>query len=168
MKLEDLKVIDIIQMPQFEKHIEALIKDLYLTRTKTMDEHPGIRFKRGPIERLQEKKVFGPKALAALYAKVVDRTINTSEYPSTLRTFIKGIGDEAFHRTYVELKRKKMKKVLKFLWRCVGVLYFPIYLLAWVLHKIARLVLAIAYFGLLNKQVGKDIIKSLFKWHGRY
>ena len=27
MKLEDLKVIDIIQMPQFEKHIEALIKE---------------------------------------------------------------------------------------------------------------------------------------------
>ena len=75
-----------------------------------------------------------------------------------------------------------MKKVLKFLWRCVGILYFPIYLLAWVLHKIAwvlhkiawvlhkiaRLMLAVAYFGLLNKQVGKDIIKSLFKWHGRY
>ena len=105
MKLEDLKVIDIIQMPQLEKHIEACIKELYLTYTKIMDEHPGIRFKRGPIERLQEKKVFGPKALAALYAKVVDRTINTSEYPSTLRTFIKGIGDEAFHRTYVELKQ---------------------------------------------------------------
>lgn len=182
MKLEDLKVIDIIQMPQFEKHIEALIKDLYLTRTKIMNEHPGVQFKRGPIERLQEKKVFGPKALAALYAKVVDKTINTSEYPSTLRTFIKGIGDEAFHRTYLELKqaeegekvetvmvkKKKMKKVLKFLWRCIGVLYFPIYLLAWVLHKIARLMLAIAYFGLLNKQAGKDIIKSLFKWHGRY
>lgn len=177
MKLEDLKVIDIIQMPQFEKHIEALIKDLHLTRTKIMNEHPGVQFKRGPIERLQEKKVFGPKALAALYAKVVDKTINTSEYPSTLRTFIKGIGDEAFHRTYVELKQAEegekvetimVKKVLKFLWRCVGVLYFPIYLLAWVLHKIARLMLAIAYFGLLNKQAGKDIIKSLFKWHGRY
>lgn len=61
-----------------------------------------------------------------------------------------------------------MKKVLKFLWRHVGILYFPIYLLAWVLHKIARLTLAISYFGLLNKQAGKDIIKSLFKWHGRY
>lgn len=105
MKLEDLKVIDIIQMPQFEKHIEALIKDLYLTRTMIMNEYPGVLFKRGPIERLQEKKVFGPKALAALYAKVVDNTINTSEYPSTLRTFIKGIGDEAFHRTYLELKK---------------------------------------------------------------
>ena len=102
MKLEDLKVIDIIQMPQFEKHIEALIKDLYLIRTK---ESPYVQFKRGPIERLQEKKVFGPKALAALYAKVVDKTINTSEYPSMLRTFIKRIGDEAFHRTYLELKQ---------------------------------------------------------------
>lgn len=105
MKLEDLKVIDIIQMPQFEKHIKALIKDLYLTRTKIMNGSPYVQFKRGPIERLQEKNVFGPKALAALYAKVVDKTINTSEYPSTLRTFIKGIGDEAFYRTYVELKQ---------------------------------------------------------------
>lgn len=104
MKVADLKVIDVVQMPQFEKHIEALIKDLYLTRTKIMDG-TYVQFKRGPIERLQEKKVFGPKALAALYAKVVDKTINTSEYPSTLRTFIKGIGDEAFHRTYVELKQ---------------------------------------------------------------
>lgn len=110
MKLEDLKVIDLIQMPQFEKHIGALIKDLYLTRRKIMDEHPGVKFKRGPIERLQEKKVFGPKALAALYAKVVDKTINTSEYPSILRTFIKEIGDEAFRRTYVELKQKREKK----------------------------------------------------------
>lgn len=181
MKLEDLKVIDVIQMPQFEKHIEVLIKDLHLTRTKIMNEHPDVQFKRGPIERLQEKNVFRPKALAALYAKVVNKTINTNEYPSTLRAFIKRIGDEALHRTYLELKQveegekvetimviKKMKKVLKFLWRYVGILYFPIYLLAWVLHKIARLTLAIAYFGLLNKQTGKDIIKSLFKWHGRY
>ena len=104
MKLEDLKVIDIIQMPQFEKHIEALIK-VYLTRIKIMNRIPYVQFKRGPIEILQEKKVFGPKALAALYAKVVDKTINTSEYPSTLRTFIKRIGDEAFHRTYLELKQ---------------------------------------------------------------
>ena len=46
MKLEDLKVIDIIQMPQFKKHIEALIKDLYLTCTKIINEHPGVQFKK--------------------------------------------------------------------------------------------------------------------------
>lgn len=108
MKVADLKVIDVIQMPQFEKHIEACIKELYLTRTKIMNEHPehpGVQFKRGPIERLQEKKVFGSKALTSLYASVLDKTINASEYPSALRTFIKGIGDEAFHRTVVELKQ---------------------------------------------------------------
>lgn len=105
MKVANLKVIDVIQMPQFENNIEACINELYLTRTKMINEHPDIQFKRGPIERLQEKKVFGPKALAALYVKVVDKAIDTNEYPSVLRTFIKGIGDEAFHRTYVKLKQ---------------------------------------------------------------
>ena len=105
MKVADLKVVDVIQMPLFENHIEALIKDLFLTRTNIMNEHPGVQFKRGPIERLQEKKVFGPKALAALYAKVVDKTIDTDEYPSVLRAFIKGIGDEAFRRACAELKQ---------------------------------------------------------------
>lgn len=61
--------------------------------------------KEAPLKDCRRKRYLGPKALAALYAKVVDKTINTSEYPSTLRTFIKGIGDEAFHRTYVELKQ---------------------------------------------------------------
>lgn len=107
MKVADLKVIDIIQMPQFENNIAACIKELYLTRTKIINEHPGVQFKRSPIERLQEKKVFGPKALASLYASVLDKSINTSEYPSMLRTFIKGIGDEAFHRTMIELKQVK-------------------------------------------------------------
>lgn len=109
MKVADLKVIDIIQMPQFENNIEACIKELYLTRAKIMNEL-GVPFKRGPIERLQEKKVFGPKALASLYASVLDKTINISEYPSTLRTFIKGIGDEAFHRTMIELKQAEEKQ----------------------------------------------------------
>lgn len=61
-----------------------------------------------------------------------------------------------------------MKKVLKFLWTFVGVFYFPVYILAWILHKVARLLLAVSYFGMLQKQYGKDIIKSLFIWRGKY
>ena len=116
MKVADLKVIDVVQMPQFEKHIEACIKELYLARTKIMNEHPehpGVQFKRGPIERLQEKKVFGSKALASLYASVLDKTIDTNKYPSTLRTFIKKIGDEAFHRTVAELKQAEEEQESK-------------------------------------------------------
>lgn len=66
-----------------------------------------------PSKDYRRKRVFGPKALAALYAKVVDKTINASEYPSTLRTFIKRIGDEAFHRTYVELKQAEEGEKVK-------------------------------------------------------
>ena len=61
-----------------------------------------------------------------------------------------------------------MKKIAKFVWICIGVVYAPVYIASWLLHKVARLTLAISYFGLLNKQAGKDIIKSLFKRHGRY
>ena len=48
------------------------------------------------------------------------------------------------------------------------VLYFPIYLLFWVLHKVARALLALAYFGMLEKNMGKDIIRNLLKWHSKH
>lgn len=108
-KLKDLKVIDIIQMPIFEGHVKFLMEDLHKTRAKLSMEK-GIELKRGPIERLQEKGVYNPKALAALYAKILDKDINTSEYPSVLRTFIKGLCDEAFHRTVEQIKAKENEK----------------------------------------------------------
>ena len=55
-----------------------------------------------------------------------------------------------------------MKKVIKFVWQCLGVLYAPVYIASWLLHKVARLMLAISYFGMLEKTTGKDIIKYLF------
>lgn len=53
-----------------------------------------------------------------------------------------------------------MKKVINF---TLYVLYTPIYLLSWLLHEVARVLLAISYFGLLDFRRGKDIIKHLFK-----
>lgn len=55
-----------------------------------------------------------------------------------------------------------MKKVLKIIWRILGVIYAPVYVAFWLLHKVARLLLAISYFGMFEKQVGKDIISNLF------
>lgn len=107
-QLKDLKVIDIIQMPAFESHVKFLMEDLRKTREDL--ESKGAQFKRGPIERLQEKRVYNPKALAALYAKVLDKDIDTTEYPSALRTFIKEICDEAFHRTIQQIKAEEETK----------------------------------------------------------
>ena len=112
--------------------------------------------------------------MACLPFSIANMLSNVQEIKAPNERSYKSAGKYAAHKCTICRNKttikyiRKMKKVLKFLWRYVGVLYFPIYLLAWVLHKIARLVLAIAYFGLLNKQAGKDIIKSLFKWHGRY
>lgn len=56
-----------------------------------------------------------------------------------------------------------MNKTIKIIWTFFGYLYYPIYILSWFLHKAARLVLAISYYGLLQKNMANDIIKYLFK-----
>ncbi len=61
-----------------------------------------------------------------------------------------------------------MKKTLRFLWRALGLAYYPVYAAAWLLHKGARLLLALAYFGMLRGQEAKDIVKHLFMRNGRF
>lgn len=61
-----------------------------------------------------------------------------------------------------------MKKIFRFIWKAISFIYFPIYIAFWLLHKIARIFLAISYFGMLEKQMGKDIISNLFNWYGRH
>lgn len=55
----------------------------------------------------------------------------------------------------------KVEKSIKFM---TGLVYFPIFLCAWALHKVARFALAISYFGMLEGRMGKDIIRYMF--HG--
>lgn len=98
-KLKDLKVIDIIQMPAFEDHIKRLMGDLR-----------GTELKMGPIERLVSKGVYNPKAFVALYVKILNKDLNTSEYPSTLRTFIKRLCEVAFCRTVEQILGEESKQ----------------------------------------------------------
>lgn len=58
-------------------------------------------------------------------------------------------------------------KITSILWGALGVIYAPVYALSWVLHKLARLLLAIAYVGLLEGRMARDIIKYMFRPHGR-
>lgn len=55
-----------------------------------------------------------------------------------------------------------------FIWNILGVCYIPIYTLSWALHKVARLILAVSYFGMLDYRTGKDILKYMFTRHGKY
>lgn len=105
MKLEELKIIDVIKMPLFAEQVKACLDDLRKTRREL--EAKGAQFKRTAMDRLAERKALEPSNLAELYAKVVDKELNPSEWSSELRTFIKGIGDAAFYRTMQLLKAEE-------------------------------------------------------------
>lgn len=51
------------------------------------------------------------------------------------------------------------------LFTLIGILWFPFFVASWLLRIVARFLLAISYFGMLNGKMGKDIFKSLFTWY---
>lgn len=59
---------------------------------------------------------------------------------------------------------RKLKKTLSIIgsW-----LYFPIYVVFWLLHKVARILLAFAYAGMLQPNYSANILTHLFFSHGR-
>ena len=57
----------------------------------------------------------------------------------------------------------KFKGWMLFLvWFIIGVIYFPIYLTAWILHVVARLLLAIGYLFMLQPHVARNVFSSVF------
>ena len=52
-----------------------------------------------------------------------------------------------------------MKKYINII---LGILYFPVYLIGFIVYYIARLVLALAYALMLQKRKAVDIITNLF------
>lgn len=57
----------------------------------------------------------------------------------------------------------KFKVIMRLLvWALVGIMYFPIYLSAWLLHIIARCLLALAYLFMLQPHIAKNVFNSVF------
>lgn len=60
---------------------------------------------------------------------------------------------------------KKLKLPYKLIiWTIVGLIYLPVYISAWLLRIVARILLAIAYFGTLNGRMGVAVLKSIFSF----
>ena len=66
------------------------------------------------------------------------------------------------------MKQKTKKTILVYVSIALGLMYCPFFVLFFIILKIARLVLAICYFGLLDPQKGKDILKSIFRDYDYY
>ena len=50
------------------------------------------------------------------------------------------------------------------IWTLIGLIYLPVYISAWLLRIVARILLAIAYFGTLNGRMGVAVLKSIFSF----
>ena len=60
---------------------------------------------------------------------------------------------------------KKLKLPYKLIiWIIIGLIYLPVYISAWLLRIVARILLAIAYFGTLNGRMGVAVLKSIFSF----
>lgn len=60
---------------------------------------------------------------------------------------------------------KKLKLPYKLIiWTLIGLIYLPVYISAWLLRIVARILLAIAYFGALNGRMGVAVLKSIFSF----
>ena len=60
---------------------------------------------------------------------------------------------------------KKLKIPYKLIiWTLIGLIYLPVYISAWLLRVVARILLAIAYFGTLNGRMGVAVLKSIFSF----
>ena len=104
MKVSELKVIDVILMPEFEQGMQLCIDDINRRIMLALTNGP---LKRGQIDRLKEQGLFGAKELVALYALLLNKELNPVEYPSSIRRLIKEIGDAVLHRTAEYLKAKE-------------------------------------------------------------
>lgn len=102
--LENLRVIDVIQMPEFTDYMAECMVEL----DKHREAYRGKgQVKRTPIDRLLEMGEYFPDALAQLYAEAFDKKLDKERYPAVIRAFIQRIGDEAFYRTMKHLKQAK-------------------------------------------------------------
>jgi len=109
-RLKTLKLIDVIRSAEFENQVRICLSELRQIRTQLSAHYPQYKLKKMPFDMLEEKKMCNAKAVAVLYANVLNKTLNSEEYSSTLRSFIRSIGDEALHRTVKQLKAKENEK----------------------------------------------------------
>ena len=106
MKLEEMKVCDVLKLPLFRKNVSVILNEM---KAKSMDAQ--IRYgmlKRTPYDRLKERGVLRADKIPYLYEMVIDKRL--AGYSSNERNLIGEIGDEAFFRTVSTLKKQEEKK----------------------------------------------------------
>ena len=105
MKLEEMKVCDVLKLPLFRKTVSEILNKLE-SEIKDAQFRYGM-LKRTPYDRLKERGVLRADKITYLYEMVIDKRL--TGYSSSERKLIRKIGDEAFFRTVSTMKKQESK-----------------------------------------------------------
>lgn len=104
--LKQLKVSDVIAMPEFTKEMDRQIhlEQESIATARREAAIKGKRLQRTPVDSLMEKGIFYPEKMVELYSKVVEKAL--IGFSSMERQYIYGIGYICFGRVLVLLKER--------------------------------------------------------------
>ena len=105
MKLEEMKVCDVLKLPLFRKYVSVILNELESKRKDAQFKY-GV-LKRTPYDILKERGVLRADKIPYLYEMVIDKKL--TGYSSSERKLIGTIGDEAFIRTISTMKKQESK-----------------------------------------------------------
>lgn len=105
MKLEEMKVCDVLKLPLFRKTVSEILNKLESERMDAQFKYGML--KRTPYDRLKEMGVLRVDKLPYLYEMVIDKRL--TGYSSSERKLIREIGDAAFFRTISTMKKQESK-----------------------------------------------------------
>ena len=95
-----MSIADVLKTPEFFKELSKLLGTLSGSRDKARRQAGGA-LKAHPIDKLIDEGVWEAGKFSVLYAQVLDKVDKT--HSSTVRAFIRDVGNEAFNKTMAKL-----------------------------------------------------------------
>lgn len=109
VNINELKVADIVAMPEFESNLKTVLNELIEVRTKQKEsaQKIGRRLKPTMIDWLIEKKIDADLMLGIFNHLICKTAVGFS---ASQRQFLMAIGMEAYRQTLIPLLKTKNEK----------------------------------------------------------
>lgn len=102
MTVTNLQLKDALQMPEFDKCLAAILNEVDINHKRIEGE-----YKRDVYCRLKESGEFNAADIKNLFIGALNKELNPSRYPSTVRNFIIACCYEAFKKLVEQLKENQ-------------------------------------------------------------
>ena len=106
MTVTNLQLGDALQMPEFDKCLKEV-----LNRIDKSHRAAASAYKRDVYDRLKESGEFNAADIKNLFIGALNKELNPSRYPSTVRNFIRACCYEALKKLVEQLKENQPQTI---------------------------------------------------------